>query len=156
MHVPKRWRSEPPSTQIEISAQAWECQACGGRDPKSCSCNSTAIMVALREAADKHAAHKEADRQYQRRKRAASTDAPVEKTKESGNGPGNDSAMVEKPNTPSRFERKDIAKLINGLIHAGLARDLLGVLKAHGATFVVKALEAELKAIRKEIGDDTD
>jgi len=42
--------------------------------------------------------------------------------------------MVEKPNTPSRFERKDIAKLINGLIHAGLARDLLGVLKAHGAT----------------------
>jgi hypothetical protein len=75
-----------PQSQIEISAQVWEYQACGGRDPKSCGCNSTAIMVALREAAEKHAAHKEVDRQYQRRKRAASTDAPVKNTKESGNG----------------------------------------------------------------------
>jgi hypothetical protein len=73
------------NSQIEISAQVWECTSCGGRDPKSCSCNSTAIMVKLREAAEKHAAHKEVDRQYQRRKRAASTDAPVENTKESGN-----------------------------------------------------------------------
>jgi hypothetical protein len=71
-----------PQTQIEISAQAWECTACGGRDAKSCSCNSTAIMVALRNAADKHADRNERERQRLREKRAAVGNAPVDNVKE--------------------------------------------------------------------------
>jgi hypothetical protein len=81
-----------PQSQIEISAQVWECTSCGGRDPKSCGCNSTAIMVALREAADKHANRKEIERQRIRRKRADVGNADVENTKESDNG-----SAVEKP-----------------------------------------------------------
>jgi hypothetical protein len=65
------------TAQIVQSAQAWECTSCGGRDPKSCSCNSTAIMVALREAAEKHEARREADRQRKRRDREMSADADV-------------------------------------------------------------------------------
>jgi hypothetical protein len=72
-----------PQSQIEISAQAWECTSCGGRDPKSCSCNSTAIMVALREAAEKHATRNEAQRKLMRERRALAN-APVENIKESG------------------------------------------------------------------------
>ena len=42
---------DPP--QIVQSAQVWECTSCGSRDNKSCSCNSTAIMVKLMEEAEK-------------------------------------------------------------------------------------------------------
>jgi hypothetical protein len=34
-------------TQIQISAQVWVCDACGGQDNKSCGCNSTAHQEEL-------------------------------------------------------------------------------------------------------------
>jgi hypothetical protein len=69
---------DPP--QIVQSAQVWECTSCGSRDNKSCSCNSTAIMVKLLE--DK-AKQRERDRQKKIRKRASVPgDADLENTKE--------------------------------------------------------------------------
>jgi hypothetical protein len=138
-----------PSTQIEISAQVWECQACGGRDSKSCSCNSTAIMVALRSDAAKYADQKEAARQKKARQRAASRDTSVENTKESDNG----SVVPVVAPIPSRFERKrtaELLRLVDCLITADLARDLLGELKAHGPTFLIEELEHRLSSGRDE------
>ena len=78
MAMNKVVRLDPP--QIVQSAQVWECTSCGSRDNKSCSCNSTAIMVKLME--DK-AKQRERDRQKKIRKRASVPgDADLETTKE--------------------------------------------------------------------------
>jgi hypothetical protein len=42
-----------PSTQIEISAQVWVCDACGCQDAKSCGCNSPAHWEKLLENREK-------------------------------------------------------------------------------------------------------
>jgi len=71
---------DPP--QIVQSAQVWECTSCGTRDNKSCSCNSTAIMVKLMEKAEKYAAKAERHRVAERDRQRASRQRPVETTKE--------------------------------------------------------------------------
>jgi len=73
-------RLDPP--QIVQSAQVWECTSCGSRDNKSCSCNSTAIMVKLMEKAEKYAAKAERHRVAERDRQRASRQRPVETTKE--------------------------------------------------------------------------
>jgi ribosomal protein S8E len=67
------------NSQIEISAQVWVCDACGVTDHKSCSCRATAHSEELKKK-------KEQDRQRAKayRNRAASRDADIENTKESG------------------------------------------------------------------------
>ena len=80
MAMNKVVRLDPP--QIVQSAQVWECTSCGSRDNKSCSCNSTAIMVKLMEKAEKYAAKAERHRVAERDRQRASRQRPVETTKE--------------------------------------------------------------------------
>jgi hypothetical protein len=70
------------TSQIEISAQVWVCDSCGVTDHKSCSCRATAHSEELKKK-------KEQDRQRAKayRDRAASRDADIESTKESGEEP---------------------------------------------------------------------
>jgi hypothetical protein len=144
-----------PSTQIEISARQelpYRCSACGA--DRGCNCNAPAVEKLKTIQENQRAASKA----YRARQKApASYDANIENIEEL-NGHGNRRAVVEKPNIPSRRERKRTAaltRLVDGLMTvmtADLARDLLGELKAHGATFLVEALEDRLSLGRDESG----
>lgn len=75
-------------TQIEISTQDWVCNGCGGRDHKSCSCNSTAHAE---DAAAKRQAHRIAARASKQRKAQQNQDSvdnqpTVETIEELGTG----------------------------------------------------------------------
>jgi hypothetical protein len=260
-----------PSTQIEISAQVWVCDSCGGTDRKSCSCRATAHSEELKKKKEQdrqrakayrdRAASHDADienteepgkghcngrsgknavgkpyseshdpnyklrhtppsisrlyapqhgrlpfrgdgqvieakesqpdpetasdleverdrkecialfekvKEAEREAVAASRDADIENTKESGNSSAVFIKVEPKPSVepfvfakvepsggpiPSRRERKrtaELLRLVDGLITAGLARGLLGELKAHGTTFLVEALEDRLSLGREE------
>jgi hypothetical protein len=131
-----------PLNQIEISAQVWVCDSCGGTDHKSCSCRATAHSEELKKK-------KEQDRQRAKayRDRAASRDADIKNIEE---------LSVPLPvlaPIPSRFERKDVAKftrLVDGLMTADLARDLYDELRAHGATRLMESLDRRLSPGREQ------
>lgn len=72
------------TAQIVQSAQVWVCDTCGGHDNKSCGCNSSAHMEAMKAAAAKHADRNERERQRIKAKRAAAVgNADIENIEQS-------------------------------------------------------------------------
>ncbi len=65
------------TSQIVHAAQVWVCDACGGQDNKSCSCNSTAHQE---ELAAKREAHRQANRRsYEKtQQKQQSSDGPTD------------------------------------------------------------------------------
>jgi hypothetical protein len=86
----KAMRLDTP--QIVHSAQVWVCNDCGGHDPKSCGCNSTAHM-------EKMAAKKEANRQAARRsyEKAKQNQQPSHNETNVENIEESDAAAAKKP-----------------------------------------------------------
>src|SRR5262245_61673088 len=73
-------------TEQHISAQVWDCDICGGHDPKSCGCaGATATSREIKDKVERLAAKQEQDRQRSkayRERQTASRDAPVENIEE--------------------------------------------------------------------------
>ena len=173
------------NSQIGISAQVWVCDACGGTDHKSCSCRATAHSEELKKKKEQDRQRAKAYRD-RAASRDADIENTKESGNGHGNGRSGEPKLnaVGKPysesydpnykmrhrvalapipsqsaSQPERFERKDTAKftrLLDGLISADLPHDLLGELKAHGATFLVEALEDRLSPGRNEKIEEKD
>ena len=82
-----------PSTQIEISAQVWVCDACGGHDRKSCGCANAKASASIEERARKTVETLERRDREKKNKQNQCSDPRVENTEESGNGHDNGSAV---------------------------------------------------------------
>jgi hypothetical protein len=118
-------------TQIEISAQVWVCDACGGQDNKSCGCNSTAHQEEL-------AAKREDARQRKRRSRqkakqnqqSCHSDADIENIEGNAVDPeasadamkaklaDDDQTKEPPPTAPAEPSRAEVQKLIRAWVQA--------------------------------------